>query len=635
MQSRKITCLWAAIVLTVAPLGFGVSIPETAKLLPQDTVFLIEINDVTELQAQFGKTAFGRLYKDPSMARFIEHCKTGFQQTLEQDQQVKNLADKLVLPTGRMALAVIVPQGRKEGLDDPRLLFLAQWGANLEAGKKFVESIIESGMEDRDSVSTEIYRDVPIITITWPEETPDMSGQTVEISPGQEQEPSIPTKTVMKKLSRCFIEDVFLVSNDPEPIKFVIAHMPGTSGDTLSQREAYLSAMQTTGPWNDVRLYIGLDSLLSWVASSDAGGQAKAMLTSLGLDNLSYAAVSAGVARKPVASVSGKAALRTKGPRRGLMKVFEMKTRPFTVPGFLGAEACSVAVVHWDINTAFDEIFRMLSSMQPMFAAILVSPLTPVQQDGSGGVQLKRDIISHLGSQIVIAESLNKTSKELGAADILVCAETTDRARLEAALGALHSQYIAAGKPDTQRDFLGHKIYTIELPQGLFGVPGAGQPMGPAEIDDNQVTVGLTASGKKLAFSVTDSYLLFGEQTQVENALRAMQDRDFKSITSAQWYRRAQNRMPGAGAFASMANDAVVWEQLWEMFRSGKYKESTFGLVLDMQGEQAEAIHRIFDFALLPSFQTVRHYFGISIRHGQCREDGLDFEFESIDPADR
>ncbi|MBN1125820.1 MAG: hypothetical protein JXA82_12495 [Sedimentisphaerales bacterium] len=631
MRHRKTTCLLAVtVLLAIVTTGLCATLPETAALLPQDTIFLMEISDFSELQTQFEKTTLGRLYKDPSMARFFEKCKTGFHQLIEQDEETKSMADKLALPTGRMALAIL-PDADKPGLDAIKFLFLAQWGTNLDSGKKFIEAAIESGMEDRDSISTETYRGVPIITIAWPEETMDMSEQTVEISPGQTETPEVKTRTVIKKVTRCFVDDVFLISNDPEQIKFVIAHIPGTSGETLIQNQAYTSAVQTTGPWRDLRLYLGLDTLIQKATSSDSAGQAKTMMASLGLDNLSYVAMSMGLARKSATSFTGKAVLRTNGPRRGLMKLFEMKSRPFSAPGFLSAEACSVTFIHWDVNTAFDEIFRMLSSMQPMFAALLVSPLTPVQQDGSGGIQLKRDIISHIGSQIIVAESLNKSSNEIGAADILICVETTDRARLEAALGALHSQYIATGKSDTQREFLGHKIYTIELPRGLFDMPGTEQPMTLAE---NEMTVGLTASAK-LAFSVTDTHLLFGEEAQVENALRALQDRDFKSIVSMDWYRTAQSRMPGAGALASMTNNTMYWEHLWELFRSGRYEKSTLGFILQMQGEQSEAIRKLFDFTLLPQFNVVRKYFGISISHGQCKDDGLEFEFESIDSASR
>ena len=45
---------------------------DIAKLVPPETVLLTEIGNFNELKAQFQKTNFYKLYKDPAMTEFVE-----------------------------------------------------------------------------------------------------------------------------------------------------------------------------------------------------------------------------------------------------------------------------------------------------------------------------------------------------------------------------------------------------------------------------------------------------------------------------------------------------------------------------------------------------------------------------------
>ena len=42
----------------------------------------------------------------------------------------------------------------------------------------------------------------------------------------------------------------------------------------------------------------------------------------------------------------------------------------------------------------------------------------------------------------------------------------------------------------------------------------------------------------------------------------------------------------------------------------------------------------LFDFSLLPEFDKVRKYFGVSASYGVSRPDGFYFEFKHIDSAE-
>jgi len=68
------TCALMTYVLVPAKAAAAV-LPETAKLVPPETVLLVNINDFGQLKQQFEKTNLYNLYKDPAMAAFVDDAK--------------------------------------------------------------------------------------------------------------------------------------------------------------------------------------------------------------------------------------------------------------------------------------------------------------------------------------------------------------------------------------------------------------------------------------------------------------------------------------------------------------------------------------------------------------------------------
>ena len=93
----------------------------TAKLVPPETVLLVDIGDFSKLQTQFKKTNFYRLYKDPAMAAFVDNFKTKWaeQNKKLEDEMARIIADVDSLPEGRLAVAMILDERTKEANEPP------------------------------------------------------------------------------------------------------------------------------------------------------------------------------------------------------------------------------------------------------------------------------------------------------------------------------------------------------------------------------------------------------------------------------------------------------------------------------------------------------------------------------------
>jgi hypothetical protein len=142
----------------------------------------------------------------------------------------------------------------------------------------------------------------------------------------------------------------------------------------------------------------------------------------------------------------------------------------------------------------------------------------------------------------------------------------------------------------------------------------------------------------KLAFTVTDTHVIMGLEAAVEGAVRKL-SADASDLPN--WFSKAKAAIPDVVGLADLQDDAAAAQVLWktlrqaaeeadkskgESDRSIKVGVGSSGLLFSQTG---------IDFvnpALLPDFEVVRKYFGISATYGIARQDGFFFEFKYIDP---
>jgi hypothetical protein len=95
---------------------------------------------------------------------------------------------------------------------------------------------------------------------------------------------------------------------------------------------------------------------------------------------------------------------------------------------------------------------------------------------------------------------------------------------------------------------------------------------------------------------------------------------------------------------AGLQNNAVSGELLWSTMRQAKKPDKADGedkqnqitvgitsqsLFPQIMFSQSEGL---LDFSLLPEFDAVKKYFGLSAFYGISRQDGFFFEFKYINP---
>jgi hypothetical protein len=318
--------------------------------------------------------------------------------------------------------------------------------------------------------------------------------------------------------------------------------------------------------------------------------------------------------------------------------MLDMESAGFKVPAFIPASTYSVTYFNLDVEKAYDELYNILYSFNPQYAAMLQMLDLPDSPDGTPGLKFKTDIIGHLGSQIVISKSVNKPfSSGSPPAESLVALAINDRGAMEKSLSTFHSKMIAPNNPDARRELLGHTIYRFSpgalpfLRPGLTPMSAEGEtsPTGGQLVSEPNAP-----QMPAMAFTVTDTHLIFASEPAVEQAIRALGSTDAASLGSAKWFTSVRQAVPSAAGLAAFEDNAASGEIFWYLAKQfGKTASAAAGpaAVKSAPGGVGELVN----FDLLPPFEGVRKYFGLSAFYGVSTPEGFLFEFKYISPAEQ
>jgi hypothetical protein len=600
--------------------GNSQTTPRAAKLVPPETIVLVDVDDFSQVRAQFVKTALYRLYKDPAMKPFVDDLKTKWKQQKQstENEMAQILLDANALPEGRVAFALVLDKQAKD-TNEPPAVFISQWGGNLDKVKEAVDKLVEKAVEKGARRDSEEYRGVTITSMSLKSS---------------------------KTLRFCFVDDVLIAAMSPDILKFVVAQARGAGSPTLADDGDYNATFRALGEAGrgQIGFYVNIKQAIKTTLAEDAAGKAKALIDNLGLMNVTSFGGFIDVAGGPGGTTFGKALLKIDGQKQGVCKMLEVESAPVRMPQFVPSSSSSVSVFNLNIKKAYVELGNILGKFSPQMAAMLYIPLLPPGPQGEPPLQLKTDIVDHLGSQIILTQSIRKpdaavpvTMQPFEAQQTLVAIAIGNRSALEKSLSTLHSKMIAPGNPDSQRQLLGHTIYTVDV-SGFLPFMGGGQrrPMqAPAPAMPS------VPKTPPVAFTITDTHLILGGEAGVEQAIRALGGGQAESIDAAQWFRRARASVPSMVGLAGFQNVAASGELFWSMMRQGQKEDSQQGNQLSVGMRPGSLIPNImlsqagkemFDLSLLPEFDAVRKYFGLSTSYGISRPDGFFFEFRYLNP---
>lgn len=615
-------CSCALMLLCSSSSVWAQKLPDTAKLIPPETVLLVDVDDFDRLRTQFERTNFYKLYKDPAMAAFVDDFKTKWREKIRKpdNELLRVIADIDTFPRGRVAVAFVLNEQINKDANEPPLLLIIQWGQTIAKIKEAVDKTVEKAIEDGAHRQRQDYRGVSITTII---------------------------RQSSAALSFCFIDDCLIGSMDLDVLKFVIAHIKGADSATLADDADYTATMKAAelSAQTQIDLFVNIKQIIKITIAEDDTGKTKTTMDNLGLDNVTSFGCSIGLGPSTTGNKAsfGKAFLKIRGEKKGICTMLDIETATLRVPQFIQPSAYSVSFVNLNIKKAYNELGNILNSISPQFAAMMYMPLLPPSPQGEPPLQLKADIVDHLGSQIIIAQSIREPLSDASGPrqkKSLIAVAIENRSALEKSLSLLHSKILAANNPDARRQLLGHTIYLID-PAAIFPASPK-RPKRPMQIPGRAETPTMP----KFAFTVTDTHLIFADESAVEQVIRALNSTETVSVITEEWFNKAKSAIPSVVGLASLQNDAASGEFFWSNLRELKKETSkskdtdsstTIGFGVSSESPFPQLMlsrggSDLFDFSLLPEFDEVRKYFGLSAFYGLSKPDGFFFELKYLNP---
>jgi hypothetical protein len=500
------------------------------------------------------------------------------------------------------------------------MALISQWGRNVGRMKDAIDKIVLKSVEKGEHRGIESYRDVNIITLTK-----EVAVVKSVVKDNDEKK----TGPLFEKDVYCFIDDCLIMANDADLVKLIVSHIRSAGASSLVSDADYIAAMGAVGPYHDVDIYVNFRRLIKQMTDEDTTGDSQKEMANLGLDGVGGLGFSLGIAPDAESSVRGKIFLRTTGTRKGILRMLEMRSEPVRVPRFVSASAYSVSFLNLDIKRAYDELCSIIYGFEPTAAMMMQQPISGTGSESEPGISLRPDIIEYLGSEIVIAQSVNKPfSKDKEPTEIYIAVGVNNRAALEKSLSLVHKRLIAPNNPEPTRELLGYTIYLV----GPAGVPVLGGSVPMVETPAPRTK----PKGERLAFTITDTHLIFGQESGVERAIRTLGGAENEPVSKARWFNIAKSTVPSVVGSAGFEDNSASGELLWWMLKeSSKSRQASMGMGPAAAVLAGPDAWDFADFGLLPEFGSVKKYFGLSAGYGISRPDGFFFEFKYLNPQSK
>ena len=202
--------------------------------------------------------------------------------------------------------------------------------------------------------------------------------------------------------------------------------------------------------------------------------------------------------------------------------------------------------------------------------------------------------------------------------------ETTDHINLEKSLKEVHGKLLAVNEPDSTKELLGHTIYILKmknLPMFATRSPG-----------DNPEEPGGDVDMPNFAFTVLDTHLIIGPEESVENVVRNLNSKEAARLNSTKWFNDAKSNINPSSVGAVIIEDSsATAEVLWWTIKQFAEMAKNVGDSNDNFQDAGFSFLGPIKPQLLPEFETVSKYFGISVLQALSTAEGFNLQYKYMD----
>jgi hypothetical protein len=604
------------------------AIPSVEKILPDDTLFLITTPDFTKMRELYRTSPQAQFWNDPAMKPFKDNFLSKLQDNLlkplERDLGV-HLSDYTNLLQGQITLAMTQNDWPAKESQQPGLLFLLDTKDKNPQLMKALADVRKKWVEAGKTLRTEKIRNIefsvlPLSARDIPKTLRSFSGTSAE---SDSEEAS--TNASKSDLYFGQFESLLIVGTSAKPIEKVLTHLTGGAMPALGDLAAYDA--NRLALFRDAPLYgwantTSLIDVLTHKAvkedpdTPDPFPSPGKIVTALGVGALKTVAFSLQIAND--GSTAQVFASVPESSREGIFKLFP-EAKDSAPPAFVPADA--VKFQRWRIDgqkawVTFQKILGQISPMATNGINFVLDAANGAAKEKDPDFDINKNFFGNLGDDIISYQKAPRgnTLADLNSAPSLFLISSPNAEQLASAFKyLLLIQNQQAGTPK-ERDFLGRKIYSVPL---------SGSPLPGANLSDaasEQRTLSYSPSGGYVAFS-TDASLV--EEYLRSNSGQQKALRDMPGLTEA--IAKAGGSSTGLLGFE---NQTETTRAVFEALRNNSSKNSGGAMALPGLSSlpNADTFKDWMDFSLLPPYDKISKYFGITAYTASENVDGLTFK---------
>jgi hypothetical protein len=409
------------------------------ELFPDATVFYVSVENAGHTKERWEKSPLHALWKSEAMQAFLKKPSAKWAELMQEIRTKDEFTPEDVLDVlaGQAAVGVTWPAGAKE----PELVLLADIGTNADKLKEIIAKAEKTGSDEGERRDEEDYRGVKIVHYSQKAESGEWEEHGAWFLDGT----------------------TFALAEKADLLKDTLARK-GRADGTLATREAYRHARSRSGARaSDFCFYFDMANLLqSMQQNGELAGNEAAMFELTGLADVEAIDIELGL--EPGGVVT-RAFLGAKGPKKGILKLFDGKNVALLPPRYVPADALLAGAMALDVPALWEEVRRIADAAQPGTTTKIDEALRQLKLQT--GVDIVADVLGTLGSELSFHTAATEgpvTDPAAMVGRFTLSLQLKDHERFEGALDKL-----LAAVPFFQvatQDYLGVKLRRITTPFG-------------------------------------------------------------------------------------------------------------------------------------------------------------------------
>jgi len=423
-----------------------------------------------------------------------------------------------------------------------------------------------------------------------------------------------------------FKENWLIAGSSLKFIRQVLITMDGDGMNNLEESEVFARARQRMGQ-NDIMVYCNAQAMIEAIMASAKETEkekTRQTIKILGLDNVTSLAGAIALVPAQNKNVHLKLELAVDGPKRGVPKLITPETASWKPHRSLIKGLAGFMVANYDLPSIYDGIMDMAWRISNINVGLMAQgAMMQTSKEGTvPPVDLRKELIGSFTKPLIVTSRIDKPYADPDSVRSLLSIGVLNPEMLDTAWGRVHDTFIAQGNKELRRELNNHTIYLLP------GIPFI--PVMPGMAGGN------SEENMQLGFAVAGDDFVFGKVQTVEQAIRDLGRAEVEGIQSDSVFQYADDFLPAEAGMFNYQNHQIEAEMYWEVLPKMQQETKTASkngdddsteIALEMNSADPMAMllknwEKYFDFDTLPSFEQVKHYFGVTVGHMRDTDNG-------------